>query len=433
MAHFAKRQKPSKEHLTQGAFFNDFHTQVCGCFFQVVENPLAVFSFVICQPLLDAKFAMLEQTIDQPGQFMSGGGYARRRAQFAAHPPVKGSQSGLALLQRDGGLAQSMGCLIDDTAGVAAQNLAPADAVVRAESRPGGEMLFAGPAAHVVADFPQDDLGREDAEAFDGRQVHPGPPMQLASQIGPGHQVMDGFAAGFAFRQRLGLLRGQLGHVGRGLLIAEMNCLVVDAIKVKGCLKHEKVFGPVISLERLLHVLALQAAQARQVVALAQIGAQDADVIGRTKGGVEQAEAVQALEPLTVLDVGLAPGNILDRPGIDQKDLPAGPFQDLKGRNPGDAGGLQGHCFNAAFFEPAGHLLQVLGEGAKGPHGLLAAVGGHRAPMFAVADVDAGGIGMKQRHGGLYFLLFVGSFLGFLLHRVKRAPGPRVARKNAIF
>jgi len=166
-------------------------------------------------------------------------------------------------------------------------------------------------------------------------------------------------------------------------------------------------------LEGLLHVLALHAAQTHQVVAIAQVGTQDADVVGRTKRGVEQTKAVQALEPWAVLDVGLAPGNILDMPGIDQADLQAMPFQDLKGRNPVDAGGFHGHRFDAALFEPAGHLLQVLGEGAEGPHGLRTSVGGHRAPMFAVANVDAGGIGTKKRHGSLYFFFFSGRFWAF--------------------
>ena len=72
-------------------------------------------------------------------------------------------------------------------------------------------------------------------------------------------------------------------------------------------------------------------------------------------------------------------------------------------------------------------------KGAKGPHGLLASVGRQRTPVLAVADVNAGGIGMKKRPGGLYFLLLVGSFLVFLFHASRWVPGPRVARKDTIF
>jgi len=85
--------------------------------------------------------------------------------------------------------------------------------------------------------------------------------------------------------------------------------------------------------------------------------------------------------------------------GIDQPHRKAPPLQDLKRGNPVDAGRFHGHRFDATLLEPVGQLFEVLGERAKGGHGLGIPIGGHGTPVLAVTDVDARRVGFEQGEG----------------------------------
>src|SRR5438128_2742230 len=54
---------------------------------------------------------------------------------------------------------------------------------------------------------------------------------------------------------------------------------------------------------------------------VAPVRAQDPDVSGRTEGVAKQAVGVELQQPLTLLDVSLAAGEILRMAGVDQIDL----------------------------------------------------------------------------------------------------------------
>ena len=48
------------------------------------------------------------------------------------------------------------------------------------------------------------------------------------------------------------------------------------------------------------------------------------NVLGRTKRCAQKSDAVQLLQPLSVLHIGLSAGHVFDRAGIDEKDFDAG-------------------------------------------------------------------------------------------------------------
>jgi hypothetical protein len=48
----------------------------------------------------------------------------------------------------------------------------------------------------------------------------------------------------------------------------------------------------------------------------------------------KQTDAVQLLDPLAVQDVGLAPRDVLDVPGVDEHDLEAAILENLEDRDP---------------------------------------------------------------------------------------------------
>jgi hypothetical protein len=189
-------------------------------------------------------------------------------------------------------------------------------------------------------------------------------------------------------------------------------------------------------LERLLHVLTLNAARAHQLIAVAQIRAQHAHRIDRAKRGVEQTVTVQTLQPLAVQHITLSPRHILDLSGVDQPHRKTPALQHLKGRNPVNARRFHRHRPDAALPQPIGHPFQIFGERAKGPHGPLAPVTGHRAPMLPMPNVNPCRVGLNHRQGvEADFCPFLLLILESSFHTSfsRGAFGPRVAIQNAVF
>jgi hypothetical protein len=126
-----------------------------------------------------------------------------------------------------------------------------------------------------------------------------------------------------------------------------------------------------------------------------------ADLVLGPKRAVQQAEGVQLLQPLAVGDIAFAARQILHVAGVDQFDLQAPPLQDLKERDPIDAGGLHDHRVDALFEEPIGQAVQVTGKGAKLAHRGLGAIGREGHPMEIGPDVDAGGVEVDAFQNGV--------------------------------
>ena len=119
--------------------------------------------------------------------------------------------------------------------------------------------------------------------------------------------------------------------------------------------------------QRLLHPLDVGAGALDERVPMAQQRAEGEDRGGGPKAAAQQADTVEFAQPLTVLDVALAAGDVFDVPRVDEQDLEAAGFEDVVDRDPVDPGGLHGHGGDATGDQPVGEALEV---GGKGPEGL---------------------------------------------------------------
>ena len=75
--------------------------------------------------------------------------------------------------------------------------------------------------------------------------------------------------------------------------------------------------------EGFLDVLGVTCRHLDQAVAMAQEGPHGTHRLRRAEGGAEQADGVEILEPLAVLDIGFPSRDVLDMPRVDQADLQA--------------------------------------------------------------------------------------------------------------
>ena len=139
---------------------------------------------------------------------------------------------------------------------------------------------------------------------------------------------------------------------------------------------------------------------------MAENGAHGTDLIDRAEAAAQQADGVEVLQPLAILHIGLATGQVFAMARVDQADFDPRRCQDLEEWNPVNAGGLHGHGGHAAFLQPIPQLKEILGEGGEGAHGAGATAGWHRHVNLARTDVNAGGVKVENgelRGGGFCF------------------------------
>jgi hypothetical protein len=72
----------------------------------------------------------------------------------------------------------------------------------------------------------------------------------------------------------------------------------------------------------------------------------------RVEAGMKQPRAMQFLQPLAVLHIGLAPAHIVQVAGIDQHHLQPPFLQNFVNRKPIDSGRLHRDCLDAALHQP---------------------------------------------------------------------------------
>jgi hypothetical protein len=109
---------------------------------------------------------------------------------------------------------------------------------------------------------------------------------------------------------------------------------------------------------------------------------------------------VQAVEPLTVESIGLrSPGDALGLTRVDQQDLHAACFEELKEGKPVDAGRFHSDGGDATVEEPVSSGVEVGGAGAETAYRLGVAPRGHGAPVLRLANVDASGVGVIDLEG----------------------------------
>jgi hypothetical protein len=86
-------------------------------------------------------------------------------------------------------------------------------------------------------------------------------------------------------------------------------------------------------------------------------------------------DAVQPRQPGGITDIGFATWYVLGAARVNKDDVKAMLFEDFKGRDPVNTGGLHCHACNVTGFEPARHLVQVARERPKGSNRIIVGIG----------------------------------------------------------
>ena len=158
--------------------------------------------------------------------------------------------------------------------------------------------------------------------------------------------------------------------------------------------------------ERLVQMVHALGRALHQALAVAQDGTHRADFIGRTKARAQEPDRVEILQPLAILHIGLAAGQVFAMARIDEHHFQSGGFEDLEERDPINAGRFQRDGIDATRLEPVAHGEQVLGEGLEAAHRTRVGAGRHRDVDFPRADVDAGGVRMERGERGRFVFGF---------------------------
>jgi hypothetical protein len=112
----------------------------------------------------------------------------------------------------------------------------------------------------------------------------------------------------------------------------------------------------------LLHVLDVRGRVLEQSLAMPHVGAERNDLCPGAKAGTEQPVRVELLDPLRVVDVGLAARHVLRVARVDEHDLEPTRLEDLEQRDPVDTGRLHRDRVDAETDKPVGERDQIRGE-----------------------------------------------------------------------
>ena len=140
-------------------------------FSQALFLPLCLF---LVFPYEDGLIVVLsggDQVIDDAGQFVGGGCDGLGSAEAGSHTAIEVAQMGFAARQRLGCNAQRMAGTAVGLAGPGRQYLAAAFLVGRAQGKPTGEGSHISEATEIGANFGQQGVRGESADAGDGGQV----------------------------------------------------------------------------------------------------------------------------------------------------------------------------------------------------------------------------------------------------------------------
>src|SRR5688572_10355455 len=109
-----------------------------------------------------------------------------------------------------------------------------------------------------------------------------------------------------------------------------------------------------------------------------QIDPQRRDVPTRPETGSEQSASMQPLQPLRIVNVGLAARNSPRFSSIRYDYLDPPSFKDLVHGHPVHTGRFHGDRLDPDSIEPIRHPLKISGECLKRLHGCFAKIRSHR-------------------------------------------------------
>ena len=123
------------------------------------------------------------------------------------------------------------------------------------------------------------------------------------------------------------------------------------------------------------------------------------DAVVGSETASQQAMLMQLLEPLGVVDVGLATRDILDVARVDEKHLESARFEDLEDRNPVHARRFHGDGRDAGLCEPVGESMEIAREAPERADGFLRPIGRHGDDVERCTDVESRSSCVDGREG----------------------------------
>jgi hypothetical protein len=400
---------------------------------------------------------LLEQVRENCGEFMGRGGRGLGRPQFAAHAAREGAERARALPQTLRRHAQGPAGPIVAPSTARREPFAATNPVVGTEPSPGGTMFVRRPCTPIEASCGEAGVERQGLEARHLGELHPGDPGQMSTEIkrrrvslwlsrggcrwgegvgikiNPGRKGAEGtfdvLSAGRhvllgTSRERQGLGEREamcraiiplerldngvrtgfaaiVSILGSGARVAFSSDYRAE--KAQTChachITHHVVQVQMHLVQRLVHVLHMFDRHLEQIVSMAEKPAELADVLRRTKRRRQPSIAMQLLEPPTSTAIRCRPPrDNFDMAGIDESDLKAAGFEDLKQRHPGHPGGFQHDSGNPTGCYPVGEPMQVTGKGAKVRDRLGIAIRGHTDPVLLSPHIDTCGMWMEHGH-----------------------------------
>jgi len=318
--------------------------------FQVADQSVSVSAFALFLAQFDVLASVLEHGVHKPGEFVCRGGDGFGRTQVGFLASEEGTECRMAILQTIGSQPEGGGSAIGVGFGSSAEAFAARDIASGGESQPGGEMLVGGPAGHVEADLGDELEGRLGIDALDGGEIDAADAEKMGADVEGGLILLAAASVGGFVKRLAGAMILESGQVIFDVGVAGGDLLAVEVEKLEGLAESEEVFGSPIALEGegdgglivlaavvpelgqavrialacqdgaqdphagdagdiadhvmelevhlfegLLHVLNVVGSVAGEHLALAQVAAQDADLIFGAKGGLEQPVGMELL------------------------------------------------------------------------------------------------------------------------------------------
>src|SRR5712691_11095642 len=195
---------------------------------------------------------------------------------------------------------------------------------------------------------------------------------------------------------RLDAWIAQLGQHGRIVLSAQ-NGVQTRHPRLAGEVADDVLKLHIHLRERLLHVLHMLTGHLHQIVAVPHERAHGTHFALWTERRMQQAQRVQMLDPLALVEIGAFARHVFHVPRIYQTRLDAMPLHSLIHWHPIHPGGLHRHRGDSTTHQPFRHLVQITGESPAPADGMWVPVWRHSYVDLPGPDVDSTRIRLKRR------------------------------------
>src|SRR4030095_4460054 len=159
-------------------------------------------------------------------------------------------------------------------------------------------------------------------------------------------------------------------------------------------------------VQRLLHVLHVDAGHLNEVFTMPHQGTNFTDGLFGAKVCLQYADRVQVLKPLAIQNIGFTSGNMVDMLSVDQMHFNAPSLQDLKQRNPVNPSRFHRHGVHVALLQPIRQLMQVFCKSRKRSYRFGIAIGWDCNKDLCRSDINTTGIRSHHRQTPIQVAMF---------------------------